>query len=186
MRSIYLAVTIAGLMGCGGATPETTNRPAATACARGRTFVLVRHAEKATTDPADRDPPLSDRGRARATMLASMLGDAGVTRLIATPYKRTQETLRPLGEKLSVQVEVRPPDKTKELVEELRGAPDGAVIVVATHSNVLPKLAQELGHTTLRGVSGDAIPESDFSRVVVVTDACGTARVLELRSGDQP
>jgi broad specificity phosphatase PhoE len=182
MRLIF-ALAIVALVGCAG-TPPPSPPPKAPTCTRGRTFILVRHAEKATTDPADRDPSLSERGRSRAVTLASMLGDAGVTRLIATPYKRTQETLRPLGEKLSLPVEVRPPDKTADLLTELRGAPDGAIVVIATHSNILPKLAQELGHATLRGATAEAIPETDYSRVVVVTDACGASRVVELRSGE--
>lgn len=156
--------------------------PEAPVCSRGRAFILVRHAEK---DGTGKDPSLSERGHARAETLASMLATAGVTRLVATEYKRTQETLAPLGTRLSLEVEVAPAAKSAALAAELLAAPDGAVVVVATHSNVLPGLVKELGGGPLKGVSGDALAEDDFSRVVVVTDACGatTKSTIELGSG---
>jgi len=171
------------------ANPSTsTSSSVREACQRGRAFIVVRHAEKATSD---KDTPLSERGRARARTLASMLANAGVTRLYATQYKRTQETLAPLSERLSVPVEVRPADKTADLVAELTKAPDGSVIVVATHSNVLPSIVRELGHgAKLRGVQGDSLADDDYSRVVVITSRCSaqgenpTPFVLEFSSGD--
>jgi broad specificity phosphatase PhoE len=148
----------------------------------------VRHAEKAS---ADKDTPLSERGRARARTLASMLANSGVTRLYATQYKRTQETLAPLSERIGVSIEVRPADKTADLLAELGKAPDGSVVVVATHSNVLPSIVRELGRgAKLRGVEGDSLADDDYSRVVVITSRCSaqgetpTPFVLELSSGE--
>lgn len=172
-------------LGCGHDAP-TPSAPAAapSACRHGKVFVLVRHAEKASN--TEKDPSLSERGKERAAALASMFASAGVTRLVATPYKRTQETLAPLASRIGRTVEVRPADRTADLVSELRGAPDGAVVVVATHSNVLPDLARQLGTVELSGVVDGALPEDDFSRVVAITQGCGATRpvVLELRSGD--
>ncbi|HVM69123.1 MAG TPA: histidine phosphatase family protein [Gaiellaceae bacterium] len=144
---------------------------------------MVRHAEKAS---AEKDTPLSERGHARAKVLASMLEGAGVTRLVATQYRRTQETLAPLAARLSLPVDVSPADKTRDLVAELRAAPDGAFVVVATHSNVVPFVVEELAGAKLRGVEGDALAEDDYARVVVIAEPCGARApyVLELRSGD--
>ncbi|HVJ89680.1 MAG TPA: histidine phosphatase family protein [Labilithrix sp.] len=169
--------------GCRGA--ETTNcraqHPASNACRSGRTFVVVRHAEKAS---AEKDPALSERGRTRANALATLLGHAGVTQLLATQYRRTQETLAPLAAKSALHVEVRQADKTLDLVAELRNSPDGSFIVVATHSNVLPLIVEELSGVTLRGVEDHALPEDDFARVIVMTEPCGATRpsVVELSS----
>ncbi|HVH40785.1 MAG TPA: phosphoglycerate mutase family protein [Labilithrix sp.] len=183
-----LAVSLALVIGCGtgdtrpsGPATATTSTSSGAACSRGRAFVVVRHAEKASTD---KDTSLSERGQARAKVLASMLASAGVTRLVATQYKRTQETLAPLAERTSLTVDVRPAEKTAELVGELRAAPDGAVVVIATHSNILPLIVKELGGTQLRGVEGDTLPEDDYSRVVVITHACGASLpfVMELGS----
>lgn len=191
LGAVFIVVLVASA--CGGNTEGTrrttsvrqqsTSSPSTTAssCARGRAFIVVRHAEKAS---AEKDTPLSDRGRARAVLLSTMLANAGVTRLVATQYKRTQETLAPLAERLSLEIDLRPADAAASLVDELRAAPDGAVVVVATHSNVLPFIVRELGGARLRGVEGDTLAEEDYSRVVIITHACNATApfVMELSS----
>ena len=174
------------LVACGGGTQESKNAsggmckdgPAPT-CVRGRTVVLVRHAEKAAE--GGKDPSLSDRGKARAKVLAGMLGSAGVTKILSTPYKRTQETVTPLSEKVAVPVEAMPPEKMKDVI---KSAPDGAVIVIATHSNLIPALVKDIADAKLRGVDGDVLAEDDFSRVVVLQQPCGSTKagVTELSS----
>jgi phosphohistidine phosphatase SixA len=168
-------------------TPEPAKPDAAApdepSCTRGRSYIVVRHAEKASTDV---DPSLSERGATRAATLASMLAPRGVTRLVATEYKRTQETLAPLAQRLSLKVEVRAAAKATELVTELRAEPDGALVVVATHSNVLPVLVEKLAGTKLPGVENGALAEDDYSRVVFVTLPCGgkAPSVTQQSSGD--
>lgn len=184
-RSAFLLAT-AFLLACGPATPTSNNAsggmckdgPAPT-CVRGRTVVLVRHAEKAAE--GGKDPSLSDRGKARAKVLAGMLGSAGVTKILSTPFKRTQETVTPLSEKVAVPVEAMPPEKMKDVI---KAAPDGAVIVIATHSNLIPPLVRDLADAKLRGVDGDILAEDDFQRVVVLSQPCGAAKssVVELSS----
>lgn len=146
--------------------------------------VLVRHAEKAAVDPQERDPDLSAQGHERAARLASLLGKSAVTRLVATEYKRTQQTLAPLAAKLGKTVDVRRAAQTSDLVRELREAPPGSTTVVATHSNVLPMMVKELGGGVLRDLGPDGfLPESEFGRVIVMSVGCSTsASVVELSS----
>ena len=146
--------------------------------------VLVRHAEKVTDDPKDRDPELTPKGRERAARLATLLGKAMISRLVATEYRRTQHTLVPLAERIGKPVEVRSAAQTRDLLRELRDAPPGSTTVVATHSNVLPTIVRELGGGPLRDVGADdALPENDYSRVLVVSVGCSaSASVVELSS----
>lgn len=146
--------------------------------------VLVRHAEKVTDDPKDRDPELAPKGRERAARLAILLGKATISRLVASEYRRTQHTLVPLSERVGKPVEVRSAAQTRDLVRELRDAPPGSTTVVATHSNVVPMIVRELGGGSLRDVGADdALPDSDYSRVLVVSVGCGaSASVVELSS----
>ncbi len=166
-----------------GASAPSTAAPTTPGCARHPTYIIVRHAEKAT---ADVDTSLSERGQARATTLASMLAPRGVTRLIATEYKRTQETLAPLAHRLSLSVEVRPAARTAALLTELRAEPDGAVVVIATHSNILTLLVEQLGGKKLPGIVNDALPEDDYARIVSITQPCGAdaPTVTEESSGE--
>ncbi|MGH9930616.1 MAG: histidine phosphatase family protein, partial [Pyrinomonadaceae bacterium] len=68
------------------------------------TVILVRHAEKQIVPPENKDPDLSPAGLARAQGLARMFGDTGITAIYATQYKRTQQTVKPLEEKLGIPV----------------------------------------------------------------------------------
>ncbi len=56
---------------------------------------LVRHAEKAQA--SDNNPPLSEAGMRRAEALAQTLGDAGVSAIYTTQFKRTTDTAAPLA-----------------------------------------------------------------------------------------
>jgi phosphohistidine phosphatase SixA len=177
------------LVGCAPPPAVATAHPPTSACTRGRTFILVRHAEKASPPEAHPDdPPLSEKGRARAEALAMTFEHAGITRLVATHYRRTQETLAPLGQRLGLGIETRSSKEPDELVRELRASPDGSVVMVASHSNVLPRLVRELGSVpSLRGVSGDSLADSDYGRVYIIAAGCtGAPQVLELSSGNGP
>src|SRR6266545_7010650 len=69
------------------------------------TIILVRHAEK-IIDPNNNDVDLSEAGQQRAQEIARMFGDAGINAIYATQYKRTQETVKPLADKLGLRVNV--------------------------------------------------------------------------------
>jgi len=188
IRTAASLLVMASVAGCSpGAPPAVPAR--GQVCARGSTFIVVRHAEKAPPpEGAPDDPPLSEKGRARAEGVATMFEHAGITRLVASRYRPTQETLAPLVERLHLTVDVRPmikADQTDELVRELRASPDGAVVMVASHSNVLPRLVRQLGGgAPLRGVSGDSLADDDYGRAYVITEPCaGPPQVLELSSG---
>lgn len=61
------------------------------------TVIFVRHAEKAAMP--ENDPGLSPAGEQRVAELTRQLVDAdviaGIDAIYATPYKRTEETVRP-------------------------------------------------------------------------------------------
>lgn len=79
-------------------------------------MIVVRHAESewnrhyAVTriDPGIRDPGLTVRGREQAARLAATLAAAGVTRLVASPYRRALETASVVTDALRVPLAVEP------------------------------------------------------------------------------
>jgi broad specificity phosphatase PhoE len=147
--------------------------------------VLVRHAEKAPpVDPPDRDPDLSPKGHDRAARLMKLLGNASITRLVASEYKRTQHTLAPLADRVRRPIETRPAAQSNDLVRELRDAPPGSTTVVATHSNVIPQLVRELGGGPLARLDAEGnLPETEFGRVLILSIGCSTAAsMVELNS----
>src|ERR1043165_3577701 len=82
---------------------------AAASCARapqGSTVVIVvRHAEKASDAE---DSPLNDAGVQRAQALANVAGDAGVSAVYTTQFRRSHDTARPLAESTGAAVTEMP------------------------------------------------------------------------------
>src|SRR5215510_1352777 len=75
---------------------STFNRPVTT-------LLLVRHAEK-NIEPNNPDPDLSPAGQQRAQEIARMFGNAGINAIYATQFKRTQQTAKPLSDRIGVRV----------------------------------------------------------------------------------
>lgn len=131
---------------------------------------VVRHAEAGDTHGGG-DPQLTEAGAARASALADLLAASGVTHLYATEYERTRATLKPLADRLGLEVEVVPGKDTAAQIERLRALPPGAVAVVAGHSNTVPALVRGLGGRvtgTHASDYGEMIDAASYDRLFVV------------------
>src|SRR6185503_6279489 len=98
------------------------------------TVILVRHAEK-KLEPENPDPDLTPEGVARAQEIARVFGDAGINAIYATQYKRTQQTVKPLADRIHVPVTLLNSKQTDELVNQIQTLHRGQTIFVAGHSN---------------------------------------------------
>ena len=141
------------------------------------TFVIVRHAEKATDDA--RDPSLSQAGHDRAQALARLLADAPVSATYATRYRRTQQTAAPTAsaQRISVSTyEAALP--ALQFATQLREThAHGGTVLVVGHSNTVPDIA-----AALSGQYTDAMPESEFDRLYRIRiDADGKASLVTER-----
>lgn len=142
------------------------------------TIILVRHAEK-NIEPANTDPDLSLAGQARAQELVRMFGDAGIKAIYATQYKRTQQTVKPLADKLGLPVTSVDAKNTAELVKQIRAQHNGEVVFVAGHNNTVPEIIAALG-----GPQMPIIPETEFDNLYIVTIyRVGRAKLLKLKYG---
>ena len=142
------------------------------------TVILIRHAEK-NIEPNNPDPDLSPAGQARAQELVRMFGDAGIKGLYATQFKRTQETVKPLAEKLGVGVTQVEAKNTAELVKQIRAQHNGDVVFVAGHNNTVPEIIAALGGPQL-----PIIPETEFDNLYVLTIyRVGKAKLLKMKYG---
>lgn len=161
---LLLPAAVIALAGC--ATP----RPAADADAL--TFVVVRHAEKATDDPED--PRLSAAGLQRAQRLARLLADAPVVAVYATEFRRTRETGQPTANAHQLPVAAyfsRGP--ASESAARWRRDHDRGTVLIVGHSNTVPDLV-----TALSGQAATPMPETEYDRVTRIRfDAAGRAHV---------
>jgi len=71
-------------------------------------LILVRHGEAAAGWGADRDPGLSERGRAQAEAAADALAPLGPLPLVVSPLRRTRETAEALERRWAVTARVDP------------------------------------------------------------------------------
>lgn len=169
-RPIHLlALVAAGLALAGCATPRAGS-------AASTTFIVIRHAEKATDDP--RDPTLSAAGSARAAALASLLDNERLVAAYATKYRRTQLTAAPAARDAGIEVEQYDADQPAEaFAAQLRAThPVGTVLVVG-HSNTAPGIA-----AALCGCDVAAMDDAEYDRLQrIEIDDDGTARLRTTR-----
>lgn len=141
------------------------------------TVILVRHAEKQTVPPENKDPDLSPAGIARAEELRKMFANAGIAAIYATQFKRTQQTVKPLAEKLGLTVTQVEAKKTSEVVKQIRARGAGEVIFVAGHNNTVPEIIAALGGPKL-----PIIPETEYDNLYILTlQSDGSAKLLKLK-----
>ncbi len=118
------------------------------------TFVVVRHAEKATDDP--RDPNLSEAGTRRAGLLADRLRDANLMAAYATQYRRTQQTAATVAATHALPVTRYEADEpATALAARLRSTHQGGTVLVVGHSNTVPAIVQALCACEVQEIGDD-------------------------------
>ena len=160
-------VLVIGTLLCGSVATVMAQEPAVV-------VYLVRHAEKIDDS---RDPALSNVGKERASLLAGMLRDAGMTHLWSTDYLRTQHTAQPLATAAGLAVTSYDPRDLPAFAAKLRSIP-GRHLVVG-HSNTTPQLVHALG-----GAPGTPIDDGEYDRLYVVTIVEKTVSTVLLRFGN--
>lgn len=152
------------------------------------TVIVLRHAETTESTAKVRDPELSEAGERRAAELATLFGEAEVSHIFSSEYKRTRATVLPLAEQLELEVNVISAAKEKEQLAALKKLKPGNVAVICGHSNTVPGIVAKLGGQVKGLVDhpkyGKMLKGTEFGRIFVVTipGVRGTkVKTLELR-----
>lgn len=144
------------------------------------TVILVRHAEK-NIEPENPDPDLAPAGLERAKEIARVFGDTGINAIYATQYKRTQQTVKPLADRIGLNLNLLNSNQTDELVSRIQTTHRGQVVFVAGHNNSVPAIVSALSNE-----SYPLIPESEYDNLYIVTIyRFGKAKVLKLKYGKE-
>jgi 2,3-bisphosphoglycerate-dependent phosphoglycerate mutase len=151
------------------------------AFAQNTTIWLVRHAEKSTVNPSDRDPDLTDIGNARAAALAQLLKREKIKTIYSTIYKRTSNTAKLLCATLKLAPQVY---DTKDLnafaVKALNENKEAAALIVG-HSNTLIPVIKALNCA----VPFEDLSDNDYDMLFkVVIDNRGKAKLTISHYGD--
>ncbi|MEO8366977.1 MAG: phosphoglycerate mutase family protein [Pseudoxanthomonas sp.] len=118
------------------------------------TFVIVRHAEKASDDA--RDPSLSDTGKTRARNLAHLVADTPLIAAYATGFRRTQQTAQPAADAHGIKITIYDAKiSATALASQLRAARGHGTVLVVGHSNTVPDIVAALSGQPVEAMSDD-------------------------------
>lgn len=126
----------------------------------------LRHADRTSGDD------LSPAGRQRATLLARMLAQSGVSITYRSDAVRAARTLEPLKQALGVALtieEVGFPGTNgvefhiTKIVEKIKALPANAVVAVVSHSNTVGPILEGLGSGPVA-----TIEDTEFDKLFVL------------------
>jgi len=107
------------------------------------TVVIIRHAERVSF--INSDSPLSVKGLRRADGLAYLLDQYHPAALFSSNRIRTQQTLRPLAERLHKPVNMWDYRQSDGLGRHLKASYPGQCVIVCWHHDHMEELARALG-----------------------------------------
>ena len=147
------------------------------------TVIFVRHAEKAA-EPAG-DPGLSPAGQLRVAELVRQLKDAdvvaGIDAVYSTPFRRTEETARPIADALELPLNHYDAEDTEAIMEYIVKAHKGKIILVVGHSNTLPALIGNMGASK----KVPPIADDEYDNIYIVSIPWfGKTKTIRLRYGE--
>jgi broad specificity phosphatase PhoE len=170
----------------------TVARPATAQTGSVTTLIFVRHAEAGAGDP--RNPSLTPAGEQRAQTLLKALSSAGVGAVYTSEYARTQQTGGVVAAAAGVTPVTVPvsassaapggampaassiEERSKEMIARILREQQGKTVLVVGHSNTVPLLVK-----IASGEAVDAIADTEFDRMYVVTIRDGVAHVIKAR-----
>ncbi len=145
------------------------------------TIIVVRHAEKQVVtvdDPQMKaDPPLSIEGKTRSENLVTALKEFTPAAVFSTNYDRTRTTVTPVAKKLGLDIQLYDARNQQAFADKLK-AMEGSTILVAGHSNTVPRLVNLLIGDNSKYADLD---ESVYNKIFIVriTDGVPTVEIRE-------
>lgn len=132
------------------------------------TVYVMRHLN---TPEGERDPNLTDTGKASAQALVHWFHGKPVGAIYVSDYKRTRQTAEPLATERGIMLKLYDPRDTPALVARIKA--ETVPVLIVGHSNTVPDIVEALG---------DARPEPlghhDFGDIWTVADGTtGRARL---------
>jgi broad specificity phosphatase PhoE len=106
------------------------------------TYYLIRHAEKDRSDPTDKNPNLSKKGRLRALNWSRIFDQFKIDAVYSTNYKRTLQTAQYVANAKKLSIKIYDPFEI-DYVKFLEDTKGKNVLIVG-HSNTIPGFANKL------------------------------------------
>ena len=127
------------------------------------TYYLIRHSEKDSGNPSDRNPNLSEIGIQRANSWVTILKEIEFDAIYSTNYNRTLQTAKPIAD--SSQLEIIKYDLSNFNFDDFKESTKGKTVLVVGHSNTTPSFANSfIGKNEYA-----QIEESNYANLYIIT-----------------
>jgi phosphohistidine phosphatase SixA len=101
------------------------------------TYYFIRHAEKDTLNPKNKDPQLTETGVKRANNWAKTFKDIDFDLIYSSDYKRTRNTARSIAESQNKKIKLYDSEKLNS--KDFQQETENKTVLVVGHSNLNPK-----------------------------------------------
>tara|TARA_B100000989_G_scaffold291307_1_gene265635 strand:+ start:25 stop:513 length:489 start_codon:yes stop_codon:yes gene_type:complete len=99
-------------------------------------FFLIRHAEKDRTDPSNKNPNLTEKGKSRALNWVEIFKNIEFDKIYSTNYYRTIETVMPISKKINQEILIYSPSKIN--YDKFLKENSNNIALIVGHSNTIP------------------------------------------------
>ena len=127
------------------------------------TYYFIRHAEKDRSDAANRDPHLTEAGKARAEKWSTIFNDVKFDAVYSTNYNRTKETAQPTADKNNLEITIYDPRVLNS--ETFEKETKGKTVLVVGHSNTTPAFV----NSVLRARKYEDIDDNNNGNLYIVS-----------------
>ena len=131
------------------------------------TYYFIRHAEKDSSDPQNKDPQLSPEGQKRAQEWAKIFKDVEFDLIFSSDYDRTRTTASAIAKKQDKVVELYDPRKLFD--PEFQKKTSGKTVLVVGHSNTNPAFVNLI----LGSEKYKELDEQEYGSLFIVTVGSG-------------
>ncbi len=106
------------------------------------TYFFIRHAEKDLSDPNNRNPNLTEKGKVRAENWAKILADTKIDIVYTTDYIRTRKTAEPIANSQNLKIMTYNPKILNDI--DFQERTKGKTTVIVGHSNTTPSFVNKI------------------------------------------
>jgi broad specificity phosphatase PhoE len=100
------------------------------------TYYFIRHAEKQTTNPNEKDPDLTEHGIRRSENWALVFKDVPFDMIYSSNYRRTKSTAKRIADAQNKEIKLYDAGKLNDL--DFQEKTKGKTVLVVGHSNTNP------------------------------------------------
>ena len=139
------------------------------------TYYFIRHAEKDTLNPDNKDPELTAAGVDRAQKWAEVFKDIDFDLIYSSNYKRTLNTAKPIAASQDKEINFFNTDKLND--EGFQQQTKGKTVLVVGHSNLNPEFVNYI----IQEKKYENLDETEYGSLfiaVIHPDGTRTSEVL--------